>query len=173
MPEATFVEATRLALLQEMRRDPRVWVLGEDVARGGLFGQYRGVLEEFGEARAVSTPISESTIMGAGLGAALVGYVEATRSDDDEKNRLCPPSRFGNSLAQWAEMNVRGTRAAMAFGAEPDIAAWANACALNPARIEPSQRDDPAVQAAAARLAENAERGLARMAELANEPLAV
>jgi pyruvate dehydrogenase E1 component beta subunit len=73
MPEVTLVEACRLAALQEMRRDPRVWVLGEDVARGGLFGQYRGFLEEFGEARVVSTPISESTIMGAGLGAALVG----------------------------------------------------------------------------------------------------
>jgi pyruvate dehydrogenase E1 component beta subunit len=73
MPEVTLVEASRLAALQEMRRDPRVWVLGEDVARGGLFGQYRGFLEEFGAARVVSTPISESTIMGAGLGAALVG----------------------------------------------------------------------------------------------------
>ncbi len=73
MPEVTLAEASRLAVLQEMRRDPRVWVLGEDVARGGLFGQYRGFLEEFGAARVVSTPISESTIMGAGLGAALVG----------------------------------------------------------------------------------------------------
>jgi pyruvate/2-oxoglutarate/acetoin dehydrogenase E1 component len=73
MPEVTLVEAARLAALQEMRRDPRIWVLGEDVARGGLFGQYRGFLEEFGAQRIVSTPISESTIMGAGLGAALVG----------------------------------------------------------------------------------------------------
>jgi pyruvate dehydrogenase E1 component beta subunit len=73
MPKVTLVEAARLAALQEMRRDPRVWVLGEDVARGGLFGQYRGFLEEFGPQRVVSTPISESTIMGAGLGAALVG----------------------------------------------------------------------------------------------------
>ncbi|WP_237213075.1 alpha-ketoacid dehydrogenase subunit beta [Falsiroseomonas oryziterrae] len=73
MAEVTLVEAARLAALQEMRRDPRVWVLGEDVARGGLFGQYRGFIEEFGAARIVSTPISESTIMGAGLGAALVG----------------------------------------------------------------------------------------------------
>ena len=73
MPKVTLAEATRLAVLQEMRRDPRIWVLGEDVARGGLFGQYRGFLEEFGERRIVSTPISESTIMGAGLGAALVG----------------------------------------------------------------------------------------------------
>jgi pyruvate dehydrogenase E1 component beta subunit len=48
-------------------------VLGEDVARGGLWGQYKGFFEEFGADRAVSTPISESTIMGAGLGAALVG----------------------------------------------------------------------------------------------------
>lgn len=73
MPTVTLIEAARLAALQEMRRDPTVWVLGEDVARGGLFGQYRGFLEEFGAARVVSTPISESTIMGAGLGAALVG----------------------------------------------------------------------------------------------------
>ena len=67
------IEALRRAAEQEMRRDPRVWVLGEDVARGGLFGQYRGFLEAFGAERVVSTPISESTIMGAGLGAALVG----------------------------------------------------------------------------------------------------
>ncbi|MCO5066656.1 MAG: alpha-ketoacid dehydrogenase subunit beta [Rhizobiaceae bacterium] len=69
----SFVEAARLAALQEMRRDHRVWVLGEDVARGGLFGQYGGFLDEFGPDRICSTPISESTIMGAGLGAALVG----------------------------------------------------------------------------------------------------
>lgn len=69
----TLVEAVRLAALQEMRRDPTVWVLGEDVARGGLYGQYKDFLPEFGPERVVSTPISESTIMGAGLGAALVG----------------------------------------------------------------------------------------------------
>jgi acetoin:2,6-dichlorophenolindophenol oxidoreductase subunit beta len=69
----SLIEAGRLATQQEMRRDPRVWVLGEDVARGGLWGQYKGFAEEFGPERAVSTPISESTIMGAGLGAALVG----------------------------------------------------------------------------------------------------
>jgi pyruvate dehydrogenase E1 component beta subunit len=71
--EVTLIEASRRAALQEMRRDARVWVLGEDVARGGLWGQYRDFLGEFGEQRVVSTPISESTIMGAGLGSALVG----------------------------------------------------------------------------------------------------
>jgi len=73
MTAVTLIEAGRLAAQQEMRRDPRVWVLGEDVARGGLWGQYKGFAEEFGPDRAVSTPISEATIMGAGLGAALVG----------------------------------------------------------------------------------------------------
>jgi acetoin:2,6-dichlorophenolindophenol oxidoreductase subunit beta len=73
METVTLIEASRRAALQEMRRDERVWVLGEDVARGGLWGQYRDFLGEFGEQRVVSTPISEATIMGAGLGSALVG----------------------------------------------------------------------------------------------------
>lgn len=69
----TIAEATRRALADEMRRDPRVWVLGEDVRFGGVFGQYAGLVKEFGPERIVDTPIAESTIMGAGLGAALVG----------------------------------------------------------------------------------------------------
>lgn len=73
MPRLTFAEATRRALAAEMRRDPTVWALGEDLGRGGIFGQYRGLEEEFGPERIVSTPISEACIMGAGLGAALVG----------------------------------------------------------------------------------------------------
>jgi hypothetical protein len=103
--------------------------------------------------------------------AALAGYVEATRDDDRERNRLCPPNIYPNGLADWARMQVRGIVAARSYGAEPDIAAWANGCALNPARIEPAQRDDPAVKAAAERLADEVEHGLARMAEFASEPL--
>jgi hypothetical protein len=64
-------------------------------------------------------------------------------------------------------MQVRGALATRAFGAEPDIAAWANGCALNPARVDPARGDDPAVQAAAARVAEWGEPGLVRLAELA------
>ena len=103
--------------------------------------------------------------------AALAGYVEATRDDDRERNRLCPPNTLPDTPASWARMQVRGTVASQRYNAEPDIAAWANACALNPARIEPARREDPLVQAAAARLAGVADRGLARMAELAQEPL--
>lgn len=69
----TFAEASRLALAEEMRADPTVWVLGEDVRQGGVFGQYKGLVDEFGPDRVVDTPIAEATIMGAGLGAALVG----------------------------------------------------------------------------------------------------
>ncbi len=100
--------------------------------------------------------------------AALAGYVEATRDDDRERNRLCPPNTLPDNPSSWARMQVRGTLAARTYGAEPDIAAWADACALNPARIDASQRDDPAVRAATARLGANIERGLARMAELAD-----
>ncbi|HWI03416.1 MAG TPA: NAD(P)/FAD-dependent oxidoreductase, partial [Acidimicrobiales bacterium] len=100
--------------------------------------------------------------------AALAGYVEATRDDDRERNRVCPPNTFPDNPLNWAEMQVRGTLAARTYGAEPDIAAWANGCVLNPARVEPSRRDDPAVQAASARLAAVADRGLTRMAELSH-----
>jgi hypothetical protein len=96
---------------------------------------------------------------------ALIGYVEATREDDDEKNRVCPPSSYGNSLAQWVEMNVRGTRATMAFSAEPDIKAWADQVALNPSRIPPgyggAELDD-----ALGRVQTYRGPGLARLVEL-------
>lgn len=102
--------------------------------------------------------------------AALVGYVEATREDDGERNRLCPPNTLPDTTASWALMQARSTMATRAFGAEPDIAAWASNCALNPARVQPSQRDDPAVKAAAARVANYAERGLARLVDLGGAP---
>jgi hypothetical protein len=103
--------------------------------------------------------------------AALAGYVEATRDDDRERNRLCPPNTLPDDPASWARMQVRGTVATRAYGAEPDIAAWANVCALNPARIEAHRRNEPAVRSAADRLAGVADHGLARMAELAHTPL--
>ena len=103
------------------------------------------------------------------FGAALAGYVEATRDDDRERNRVCPPNVFGNSLAEWVRMQFRGALATALFGAEPDISTWANQCALNPSRIDPAQRDEPAVHAALERVASHRERGLNRMAELIEE----
>jgi len=70
----TFREALREALLQEMRRDPSVFVLGEDVGTyGGIFKVTEGLAEEFGEERVRDAPISEAAIAGAALGAALAG----------------------------------------------------------------------------------------------------
>ncbi len=99
--------------------------------------------------------------------AALAGYVEATRSSDAEKNRLCPATPYGNSLAEWARMTALGARAAASFGAEPDIAEWAQRCLLNPARVGPEHRARPDLLAAQQRVAEHAPAGFARLAELA------
>ncbi|MBO6783447.1 MAG: alpha-ketoacid dehydrogenase subunit beta [Alphaproteobacteria bacterium] len=74
MSEMSYAQAARLALREEMRRDPTVWALGEDLGyEGGMAGQYSDLQAEFGEDRIVDTPISESTIMGAAVGAALAG----------------------------------------------------------------------------------------------------
>ena len=73
MAVMTYMEASRQALLEEMRRDPRVWAVGEDLGRGGVFGQYKGLLDEFGAARIADAPISEACIMGAAVGAAMTG----------------------------------------------------------------------------------------------------
>src|ERR1700754_2397057 len=73
--DLSYLEAIREALFEEMRRDQKVFVLGEDVGPyGGAFGVTQGLYEEFGELRVVDTPISESAIVGVSIGAALRGY---------------------------------------------------------------------------------------------------
>jgi len=73
--ELTYLEAIREALFEEMRRDDKVFVLGEDVGvYGGAFGITKGLYEEFGEYRCLDTPISESCIVGVSVGASLRGY---------------------------------------------------------------------------------------------------
>ncbi|MBI3989497.1 MAG: alpha-ketoacid dehydrogenase subunit beta [candidate division NC10 bacterium] len=74
MREITYREAVREALREEMRRDPSVFLLGEDIAEfGGSYKVTQGLLDEFGPERVRNTPISEAAIVGAALGAALVG----------------------------------------------------------------------------------------------------
>ena len=85
MPQLSMRDAINQALHQEMERDPRVIVLGEDVsggaggssgereASGGIFGVTKGLLPRFGAERVIDTPISESAIIGAAAGAALAG----------------------------------------------------------------------------------------------------
>src|SRR5258705_12936380 len=84
MPQKSIRQALNEALRQEMRRDPRVVVIGEDVAGGagsqgqrdaygGGLGVTKGLFGEFGESRVIDTPITESAIMGAPAGAAVPG----------------------------------------------------------------------------------------------------
>ncbi len=69
----TYAQAAALALQQAMQADANVVALGEDLGRGGVFGQYRGLQQEFGTERVIDTPISEANIMGAAVGMALAG----------------------------------------------------------------------------------------------------
>lgn len=96
--------------------------------------------------------------------AALAGYVEATRRDDDEKNRLCPPSPLPDTCATWAQMQVLGARASASYLSEPDIASWAGSTALNPARLLPADADNPQVAAAIGRIKRSASPAIARLA---------
>ena len=74
MRKTTYLQALNEALREEMRRDERVFIMGEDVAHyGGLFRVTRGLLEEFGPKRVIDTPISEQAFIGMALGAAAVG----------------------------------------------------------------------------------------------------
>ncbi|WP_100373413.1 alpha-ketoacid dehydrogenase subunit beta [Bacillus sp. FJAT-45037] len=74
MAVISYIEAVTMALREEMERDEKVFVLGEDVgARGGVFRATNGLHEKFGEARVIDTPLAESAIAGVGIGAAMYG----------------------------------------------------------------------------------------------------
>jgi acetoin:2,6-dichlorophenolindophenol oxidoreductase subunit beta len=74
MRTISYSEAINEALREEMQRDPNVFIIGEDVGTmGGVFGVTNGLVQNFGEERVMDTPISESAIIGAALGAAMMG----------------------------------------------------------------------------------------------------
>lgn len=100
------------------------------------------------------------------FGAALAGYVEATLEDDDAlKNRLCPPSPFSNTPADWARQQVLGARAS--FRTEARLREWADAVALNPGRVPRELIGSAAVAAARERLDRTVGPGISRLAALA------
>ena len=73
MAELTYAEALNQALREEMARDPRVYVIGEDIGEGMPFGVTKGLRELFGAARVLDAPISEAAIVGSAVGAAMTG----------------------------------------------------------------------------------------------------
>lgn len=101
------------------------------------------------------------------FGAALAGYVEATREDDDEKNRVCRPSPYSDTPADWAAMQVIGGDASLAMAGEDDLREWSNRTTLNPARVPPDRASDPDVMSVRARLKQAIGPGRARLLELA------
>lgn len=75
MTEKNMIEAVRDAMYEEMKRDERVILMGEDVGEGGVFRASEGFLEEFGPERCMDTPLAESCIVGAAIGASLNGVI--------------------------------------------------------------------------------------------------
>src|SRR5919112_118310 len=74
MPVISYIDAVIMAMREEMERDSRVFVLGEDVGiKGGVFKATSGLYEQFGEQRVIDTPLAESAIAGVGIGAAMYG----------------------------------------------------------------------------------------------------
>lgn len=74
MAVMSYIDAITLAMKEEMERDERVFILGEDVGRkGGVFKATSGLYEQFGEYRVLDTPLAESAIAGVGIGAAMYG----------------------------------------------------------------------------------------------------
>ncbi len=133
MAELTYAEASRLAIAEEMRRDPDVWALGEDLGRGGVFGQYAGLVEEFGPERVCDTPISEASIMGASVGAAMVGtrpVVEMRFSDF----ALCAVDELVNQAAKARYMFGGQARVPMVIR-EP-IGIWRSSAAQHSQSLE-------------------------------------
>jgi len=95
----TYLKALNEAMAEEMRRDPSVFVLGEDV-RTGVFGQTAGLVKEFGEDRVLNTPIAENAIAGVAIGAAMNGLrpiLELMFCDFV----MLAMDQICNNLAQW------------------------------------------------------------------------
>jgi pyruvate dehydrogenase E1 component beta subunit len=129
----TYAEAAKQALAEEMRKDSTIWALGEDLGRGGVFGQYRGMVEEFGPERIVDTAISEAAILGAAVGAAMTGtrpLVEMRFADF----ALCAIDELVNQAAKARYMFGGQTRVPLVVR-EP-IGMWRSSAAQHSQSLE-------------------------------------
>ncbi len=133
MAELSYLAAGCAALAAEMRRDPRVWALGEDLGRGGVFGQYAGLAEEFGPDRISDAPISEAAIMGVAVGAALVGSrpVAEMRFSDFA---LCAVDELVNQAAKNRFMF--GGQGKVSLVARQPIGMWRSSAAQHSQSLE-------------------------------------
>lgn len=133
MARMTYLDAARIALAEEMRRDCTVWAVGEDLGRGGVFGQYRGLADEFGPERISDAPISEACILGAAVGAAMMGtrpVVEMRFSDF----ALCAVDELVNQAAKARYMFGGQTKVPLVVR-EP-IGMWRSSAAQHSQSLE-------------------------------------
>ncbi|MFI5011236.1 MAG: alpha-ketoacid dehydrogenase subunit beta [Hyphomicrobiales bacterium] len=129
----SYLDAGRLALEEEMRRDQTVWAVGEDLGRGGVFGQYRGLAEIFGSERISDAPISEAAILGACVGAAMMGtrpVVEMRFSDF----ALCAMDELVNQAAKARFMF--GGQARVPLVVREPIGMWRSSAAQHSQSLE-------------------------------------
>lgn len=129
----SYLEAGKAALTEEMQRDDTVWALGEDLGRGGVFGQYAGLADQFGAQRIVDAPISEAAIMGTAVGAAMTGtrpVVEMRFSDF----ALCAIDELVNQAAKARYMFGGQTRVPLVVR-EP-VGMWRSSAAQHSQSLE-------------------------------------
>ncbi len=133
MTRMSYLDAGKMALTEAMVADPNVWAVGEDLGRGGVFGQYRGMVERFGPERIVDAPISEAGIMGAAVGAALCGtrpVVEMRFSDF----ALCAIDELVNQAAKARFMF--GGQGRVPLVAREPIGMWRSSAAQHSQSLE-------------------------------------
>lgn len=133
MAMMSYAEAAKLAIAEAMRDDPRVWCVGEDLGRGGVFKQYAGLREEFGPDRISDAPISEAAIMGAAFGAAMVGtrpIVEMRFADF----ALCATDELINQVAKARFMFGGQSRAPMVI--RKPMGMWRSSAAQHSQSLE-------------------------------------
>ncbi|MFM8800570.1 MAG: alpha-ketoacid dehydrogenase subunit beta, partial [Tagaea sp.] len=133
MAKINYADAAKRAIAEEMRADPTVWAVGEDLGRGGVFGQYKGLPEEFGPERIADAPISEACIMGAAVGAAMMGtrpIVEMRFSDF----ALCAIDELVNQAAKARFMF--GGQAKVPLVVREPIGMWRSSAAQHSQSLE-------------------------------------
>lgn len=129
----TYGSAALEALRTAMHDDPTVWCVGEDLGRGGVFGQYKGLREEFGPQRVSDAPISEAAIMAAAFGAAMVGtrpVVEMRFADF----ALCATDELINQVAKARFMFGGQSRAPMVI--RKPMGMWRSSAAQHSQSLE-------------------------------------
>ena len=133
MGRLSYSSAISLALGEAMEADPRVFVLGEDVAHGGAYGATRGLLDRFGSERVRDTPISEAAIVGVALGASMAGMrpvAEIMHMDFV----ACAMDQVVNQAAKVRYMS--GGKAAAPIVVRCGVGGWLNAAAQHSQSLE-------------------------------------